>query len=105
MPRQEFTEALELDLFGEPRAVHRRRPLVAAGALAGGLAAVLLGLSVAGSGPLGPAGDTSVDAKQHCRYVTVKKVVRVPRVVETAHGHTQIVTRRHTVSRRVKRCT
>jgi hypothetical protein len=103
-PRLGFTEELESSLFPARVARHRRRrPLLAASGLAGGLALVALAFGLAGSGPLASQNDSS-QAGQNCRYVMVKRTQRVPRVVTDQSGQPRIVTQKRVVERRVKRC-
>jgi hypothetical protein len=85
------------------RAAPWRLPQVRLGAaLAGGLAALLVALALAGVGPLG--GDTpAVRAKDDCTLVRVSRVERVPVVVEGPSGDS-VVYRRQMVQRWERRC-
>ena len=100
-PGGEFVEALERQLF--PRPVHSRRPLLAGVAAALGLAFALLGLSLAGVGPLGGT-DHGVQAGSNCRYVTVIRHEQAPVIVQQASGQTTLQLQERAVKRRVKRC-
>jgi hypothetical protein len=79
--------------------VSRLRLSAAAAAL---LAAAALVASLAGAGPLASQ-DESVQAKQDCRFVTVTRTERVPRVV-TTDGEPRVVYSDEVRTRRVKRC-
>jgi hypothetical protein len=71
-------------------------------ALAGGIAALALGLSVAGVGPLG-SGSEPVRANDDCRTVTVTRSIRMPSLV-TVDGDLRVVYTRKPVRRSVRRC-
>ena len=76
-----WVEGLERRLLTRPRLVRSRlRVARLSFALAGGLAAVALTLSLAGVGPLVRRSD-SVDARDDCRVVTVPQTERVPVLV------------------------
>lgn len=84
----------------------RLRPVGAMGfatALAVALAALLLGLSLGGVGPLG-SGDHAVQAKDRCQTVDVTRIERVPSIVTTAHGKVRVAYTRKPVLRRERRC-
>lgn len=66
------------------------------------LAALILALSLAGSGPLG--GESPVKAKDDCRTVPVTRTERVPIIVEGSDGEPRIVYERKPVQRFEKRC-
>lgn len=90
---------------GERLLPARRRRLPAlrlAGALAGGLAAVTVGLSLAGVGPIADDRDV-VEARDECRPVTVERVQRLPSIA-TVDGELRLQFRRETVRRTVERC-
>ena len=97
-PDPGFVHSLESRLFPAREPQRRHRPLLAGAALAGALACAALGLSLAGVGPLG-GGDDGVQADSNCRFVTVTRVEKVPRVVD---GRLEL--RDQPVQRRVKRC-
>jgi hypothetical protein len=88
----------------EDRLLPRRRswrpsPTVRVGAaFAGGLAALMLGISLADSNS-----NDAVQAKDRCRSVTVTRVERVPALV-LKDGQPRIVYSRKPVQRTVKRC-
>jgi hypothetical protein len=105
-PDPAFVERLEARLFRRERRVPRPqlRPALAGGLTVAGLAAASVALSLAGAGPLAPNGDQGSRAKERCRYATVERRERVPRLVETGDGRTEIRFRDRTVERRVKRC-
>ena len=86
-----------------PRPTHSRRPLLAGVAAAVGLAFALLGLSLAGVGPLGGT-DHGVQAGSNCRYVTVIRHEPAPVIVQQASGQTTLQLQERAVKRRVKRC-
>jgi hypothetical protein len=100
-PGGEFVEALERQLF--PRRAHSRRPLLAGVAAALGVAFALLGLSLAGVGPLGGT-DHGVQAGTSCRYVTVTRHEQTPVIVQHASGQTTLHLQERPVERRIKRC-
>jgi hypothetical protein len=98
-PDREFAGALEHRLLGAPARPRRRpRPLLAGVALAGALALAVLAFSLAGIGPLGGGGD-GVRARSTCRYVPVRRLVRVPEVVQG-----RLVVQRKLATVRVRRC-
>jgi hypothetical protein len=86
------------------RAKLLRRPLFAGGAAAAGLASAAVVLSLAGGGPLAPGGSDDSRASQDCRFVTVEKRERVPRIVVDGDGQPSVRYREELVERRVKRC-
>jgi hypothetical protein len=107
VPRAAFVHELEQRLLPgrEPaRARLLRRPLLAGGAAATGLAAAALVLGLAGGGPLAPVGGDDSRAVQDCRFVTVKKPARVPQIVLDREGRPSVRYREQLVDRRVKRC-
>ena len=87
-------------------AVPAWRPAPAArlgAALAVGIAALVLALSLAGVGPLG-GGDRSVQAKDDCRTVKVTRRERVPAIVTGKDGQPQVVYSARSVQRLERRC-
>ena len=105
--RPEFRDDLERRLFGR-QAPGRRpwalpRPALAATAAAGALAAAVLGLSLAGTGPLAGS-EPGPEATGNCRTVTVTKRERVPYVARSAGGEPRIAYRYEPRRRQVKRC-
>jgi len=103
-PRAEFLRELEGSL--QRRVAPRRvpRPLAVAGGLAGGLAAVVLGLSLTGTGGPGVDSRNDVQAGERCRTVTVTRRERKPVLVETRDGGWEIRYHRELVRKPVKRC-
>ena len=101
-PRPGFREALGEELFPQSRPRRLPRPLVAAGATATALAAGVLAMSLAGTGPLAGS-DGGVRATDDCRTVTVTKRLRVPYLVESG-GETRIAYRYERKRRQVRRC-
>ena len=79
-----------------------RAPWLAGGAAAAGLASFALLLGLAGAGPLSGE-DSAVEADDDCRYVSVRRVERMPRLVMRS-GEPVIRYDRKVVQRRVKRC-
>jgi hypothetical protein len=88
----------------EPRRRRARRPLLAAAGATAALAVALVGVGLAGGGPLAPSGDEGVRAKDHCRFVPVRERVRSPVVVTGRDGSTEVRYRSRLVTRQVKRC-
>lgn len=80
-----------------------RTPWLVGGATAAGLASFALLLGLAGAGPLSSEKDSAVEADDSCRYVSVQRVQRVPRLVIRS-GEPVIRYDRKLVQRRVKRC-
>jgi hypothetical protein len=80
-----------------------RTPWLVGGAAAAGLACLALLLGLAGAGPLSSEKDSAVEADDSCRYVSVRRVQRVPRLVIRS-GESVIRYDRKLVQRRVKRC-
>lgn len=79
-------------------------PQVRLGAVfAVGLAILVLGLSLAGVGPLG-ASNEPVVADDDCRTVQVTRTERVPRIVERPGAEPQIVYENRRVQRLERRC-
>src|SRR5689334_12423679 len=106
VPDSAFVRATEERLL--PRRSRRswlpQVPAVRVGAaLATGLAALVLALSLIGVGPLGH-GDPSVQAQDHCRTVAVMKTERVPAIVRNRHGRATVVYSKQRVRRYVRRC-
>ena len=77
--------------------------MLAAGAVAGTLAAVLLASFLFGQGPLRPDEAGSVRTVEDCHYASVLKRVEVPIAVER-HGAPVLRYRDRLVERRVERC-
>lgn len=106
-PSPQFAHGLErrlLRLHEESGREARRRPLLAAAAAAAAMALVALGFSLAGQGPLAPAGDPDLEARDYCRVVPVTRTERVPIVVERPNGQPAVRYRERRVERSVERC-
>jgi len=103
-PAPGFVDRLERQLFPQPEARRssRRRPLLVGAAAAAGLASIALAAGLAGGGPLG--GDDGPHASEDCRYVTVKKPGRIPRLSFDEQGRPRLYSRRAVVKRTLKRC-
>lgn len=101
LPDPEFVRATETKLLGDGR--RSVRPLRLAAGMAGGFAALVLTLSLAGTGPLG-GGDDSVSADDPCRTVVVVRRERIPSLRVTPDGTPRIVYSRRPVERAVRRC-
>ena len=105
--RPGFERELERRLFDPPARGRRLRrlphPALAGAATAVALAAAVLGLSLAGAGPLGDS-DSGVEATSKCRTVTVVKSERVPYVARSTAGEPSIAYRYERRPRQVKRC-
>jgi hypothetical protein len=107
VPRAAFVHELQQRHLPErepARAKLFRRPLFAGGAAAAGLACGAVVLALAGGGPLAPGGGDDSRASDDCRFVTVKKRERVPRIVLDRDGQPSVRYRVQLVERRVKRC-
>ena len=106
LPDSDFTRELERRLLPRERRERARwRIPVLAGAAAGGLAALFVGLSLAGAGPLSLDGDDdSSQARDECEFVPVRRTERVPRVVTGRDGEPRITYRKRRVTRYVERC-
>jgi hypothetical protein len=113
-PRAEFVRELEHSLV---RSVQpRRRPirwgwrqlsarrLVAAGCLAGAVAAALLVLSIAGVQPFGTSGTSPAQADRKCVTVEQRVRVRQPYFRVDAQGQPQLSYRVETLLRPAIRC-
>jgi hypothetical protein len=87
----------------EPRR-RARRPLLAAAGATAALAVAVVGVGLAGGGPLAPSGDDGVRAKDDCRFVPVRERVRSPVVVSGRDGRPEVRYRFRVVTRQVKRC-
>jgi hypothetical protein len=98
-PDPDFVRATEERLLPRRRS---RAPLRAGAALAGGLAALAFGLSLAGEGPVGGS-DPAVEAGDNCRNVTITRLDRVPQLVVES-GQPRIVYSREKVTKVVRRC-
>jgi hypothetical protein len=106
-PDPRFVEELEESLLlrePEPRRRRARPPLLAAAGATAALAVALIGVGLAGGGPLAPSGDEGVRAKDDCRFVPVRKHVRSPVVVSGRDGRAEVRYRSRVVTRQVKRC-
>jgi hypothetical protein len=106
-PDPRFVEELEERLLPrkpEPRRRRARRPLLAAAGATAALAVAIVGLGLAGGGPLTPSGDDGVRAKDDCRVVPVRERVRSPIVVSGRDGRAEVRYRSRVVTRQVKRC-
>lgn len=108
-PRPEWVAETESALFASPHRGARLRgfrltPVRFGAILAGGLAALLTALTLAGVGPL-DHGTRDARAKDNCRTVLVTKNVKVPAIVDGQDGQPQVVyrTRRETRPQRVCR--
>jgi hypothetical protein len=113
-PRAEFVRDLEQSLV---RSVQpRRRPirwgwrqfrarrLVAAGCMAGAVAAALLVLSIAGVQPFGTSGTSPAQADRKCVTVEQRVRVRRPHFRVEADGEPQLTYRVETVLQPAIRC-
>jgi hypothetical protein len=106
-PDPRFVEELQERLLPrkpEPRRRRARRPLLAAAGATAALAVAIVGLGLAGGGPLTPSGDDGVRAKDDCRFVPVRERVRSPFVVSGRDGRAEVRYRSRVVTRQVKRC-
>lgn len=105
-PDSRFVAELAERLFPAPpqRRVSRRswRPAWAGAGVAAALACGALLLGLAGAGPLS-GGQHAPQAKDDCRFVTVKRLEQQPVVVRTSHG-SGLEFQKRQVTRRVKRC-
>lgn len=101
-PSMTFVARTERELFPQ-RPVRRPFPLRLATAFAGGLATLVLVLSLAGVGPLS-GGDSSVQAGENCHTARVVRTERVPSVRTDVEGNPTIVYSRREVQRLEKRC-
>jgi hypothetical protein len=72
-------------------------------ALACGLAALVLALSLAGVGPLAGS-DEGVQAQDSCRTVAVTRLVNQPMIVAGKHGEAKVVYAKRPQQRFVRRC-
>jgi hypothetical protein len=88
-----------------PRGRRRRltAPVRLGTALAGGLATLVLTLSLAGTGPF-PRGDDAVQADDACHRVAVLRLERVPALVAGTRGVPKVVYHRQLVRRFERRC-
>ena len=106
-PDPRFVSELEEYLLPpepEPRRRPARRPLLAAAGATAALAVALVGVGLAGGGPLTPSGDEGVRAKDDCRFVSVRERVRSPVVVSGRDGRPEMRYGSRLVTRQVKRC-
>jgi hypothetical protein len=106
-PDPRFIRELEEHLLPrepEPRRRRARRPLLAAAGATAALAVALVGVGLAGGGPLAPSGDEGVRARDHCRFVPVRERVRSPVVVSGRDRRPEVRYRSGLVTRQVKRC-
>ncbi len=105
--RPDFHDELEDNLFRAPRPVRWMprlpRPALVAAATTAALAAGVVGLSLAGSGPLSGS-DTGVEATSNCKSVEVTKRERVPYLARSTDGQPRIAFRYENRQRQVKRC-
>jgi hypothetical protein len=107
VPRAAFVHEAEQRLLPEREPAGARRlirPLFAGAAAATGLACAAVVLGLAGGGPLAPGGGEDSRASQDCRFVTVEKRARVPRIVVDRDGQPSVRYHVQLVERRVKRC-
>ena len=105
-PDPRFVGQLEEQLLPRKPETRRRarRPLLAAAGATAALAVAVVGLGLAGGGPLAPSGDDGVRAKDDCRFVPVRERVRSPVVVSGRDGRAEVRYRSRVVTRQVKRC-
>jgi hypothetical protein len=106
-PDPRFVGELEEHLLPrepEPRRRLARRPLLAAAGATAALAVAVVGVGLAGGGPLAPSGDDGVRAKDACRFVPVRERVRSPVVVSGRDGRPELRYSSQVVTRQVKRC-
>jgi hypothetical protein len=68
------------------------------------LAVAVVGVGLAGGGPLAPSGDDGVRAKEDCRFVPVRERVRSPVVVSGRDGPPELRYSSRVVTRQIKRC-
>ncbi len=105
--RPDFHDALEEKLFQARRPALRMPrlpcPVLVAAAAASAMVAGVLGLSLAGSGPLSGS-DAGVEATSNCKLVKVTKRERVPYLARSADGEPRIALRYEKRQRQVKRC-
>jgi len=105
--RAGFKQELEEQLLPRRRPVRwlRRlpRPALVGAATATAMATAVLGLSLAGTGPLAGS-ESGVEATSNCRTVTVTERERVPYLARTAGGEPKIAFRYEKRRRQVKRC-
>ncbi len=105
--RPDFQDEVEERLFSAPRPVRWMprlpRPALVAAATTTAMAAGVLGLSLAGSGPLSGS-DAGVEATSNCQLVEVTKRERVPYLARSADGRPRIAHRYENRQRQVKRC-
>lgn len=94
------TERHLLPARGASRA-HRWVPFAAT---AGGLAAVVFGISLAGGGPLASSGGDAAKAKPGCSISYITRVAPQGEVRRQADGSVQVETVRRPVTRRVVHC-
>ncbi|MEJ7788650.1 MAG: hypothetical protein WKF29_02090 [Thermoleophilaceae bacterium] len=105
--RADFHDELEEKLFPAPRRLgwmpRLPRPALVAAATTAAMAACVLGLSLAGSGPLSGS-DAGVKATSNCKLVEVTRRERVPYLARSADGQPRIAFRIENRQRQVKRC-
>lgn len=105
-PRPGFDDELERKLFAARSArwpSRLPRPFLVAAATTTAVLAGVLGLSLAGSGPLSGS-DAGVQATTNCSLVTVTKRTRVPYIARSADGELRIAYRYEKRKRQVRRC-
>jgi hypothetical protein len=105
-PDPRFVGELEEHLLPRKPKPRRRahRPLLAAAGATAALAIAVVGVGLAGGGPLAPSNDEGVRAKDDCRFVPVRKRVRSPVVVSGRDGSPELRYRSRVVTRQLKRC-
>jgi len=105
-PSHDFVRELE----GRLQAPERRawlpalQPIAVGAGMASLLAAVGIGISLAGSGPLSSDSGNTVEAEDTCVTVMVERTERRPVLVTGADGQDRIEYRERKVRRPVKRC-
>lgn len=102
-PRAGFRDELARELFDQGRSTRVPRPLLVAAATVTAVATAVLGMSLAGVGPLAGS-DGGVEATDNCRTVTVVRRERVPYVTRSRSGETRIAYRSERKRRQVRRC-
>jgi hypothetical protein len=101
-PSAEWVSRTQSSLLPERQPLWRLPAVRVGSALAGGLAALLLVLALAGV-DLG-GGDRDVRAVPDCPLVTVERTERLPVLVTGPHGRVHVERRKQQVKRSVRRC-
>ena len=105
--RPDFHDALEEKLFQARRPVpwmpRLPRPVLVAATTTMAMAVGVVGLSLAGSGPLSGS-DQGVEATTNCELTMATKRERVPYLARSKDGEPRIAFRYEKRQRQVKRC-